>query len=61
MCHFLTMEDHFHEREVEAGLLSHIENVLLQLGRGFAFFGRQYSATMKASSLPQYQQALTKF
>ncbi len=39
---FLTMEDHFHERELETGLLHHIEKFLLELGRGFAFVGRQY-------------------
>ncbi len=39
---FLTMEEHFHERELETGLLTHIEKFLLELGRGFAFVGRQY-------------------
>ncbi len=42
MFDFLTMEDHFHERELETGLLTHIEKFLLELGRGFAFVGRQY-------------------
>lgn len=39
---FLTMEEPFHERELETGLLSHIQKFLLELGRGFAFVGRQY-------------------
>ena len=39
---FLTMEEPFHERELEVGLLTHIEKFLLELGRGFAFVGRQY-------------------
>ena len=39
---FLTLEEPFHERELEVGLLSHIEKFLLELGRGFAFVGRQY-------------------
>ncbi|OGS36901.1 MAG: hypothetical protein A2293_13430 [Elusimicrobia bacterium RIFOXYB2_FULL_49_7] len=39
---FLTMQDHFHERELETGLLNHIQKFLLELGRGFAFVGRQY-------------------
>ena len=39
---FLTMEEHFHERELETGLLTHLEKFLLELGRGFAFVGRQY-------------------
>ncbi len=39
---FLTLEEPFHERELETGLLRHIEKFLLELGRGFAFVGRQY-------------------
>ena len=39
---FLTLEEPFHERELETGLLAHIQKFLLELGRGFAFVGRQY-------------------
>jgi len=39
---FLTLEEPFHERELETGLLGHIQKFLLELGRGFAFVGRQY-------------------
>jgi predicted nuclease of restriction endonuclease-like (RecB) superfamily len=39
---FLTLEEPFHERELETGLLIHIQKFLLELGRGFAFVGRQY-------------------
>ncbi|GHU09346.1 hypothetical protein FACS1894158_18850 [Betaproteobacteria bacterium] len=39
---FLTLEEPFHERELETGLLVHIQKFLLELGRGFAFVGRQY-------------------
>jgi len=39
---FLTLEEPYHERELESGLLSHIQKFLLELGRGFAFVGRQY-------------------
>ncbi len=39
---FLTLEGTFHERELETGLLEHIQKFLLELGRGFAFVGRQY-------------------
>ena len=39
---FLTLDEAFHERELEAGLLRHLEKFLLELGRGFAFVGRQY-------------------
>lgn len=39
---FLTLEEPFHERELETGLLLHIQKFLLELGRGFAFVGRQF-------------------
>ncbi len=39
---FLTMAEPFHERELETGPLIHLQKFLLELGRGFAFVGRQY-------------------
>ncbi len=39
---FLTLEEPFHERELETGLIGHLEKFLLELGQGFAFVGRQY-------------------
>ena len=39
---FLTLEEPFHERELEAGLVRHLEKFLIELGQGFAFVGRQY-------------------
>ena len=39
---FLTIEEPFHERELETGLVRHLEKFLLELGQGFAFVGRQY-------------------
>lgn len=39
---FLTLQETFHERELEVGLLKHLEQFLLELGQGFAFVGRQY-------------------
>jgi predicted nuclease of restriction endonuclease-like (RecB) superfamily len=39
---FLTLEEPFHERELEVGLVGHVEKFLLELGQGFAFVGRQY-------------------
>jgi predicted nuclease of restriction endonuclease-like (RecB) superfamily len=38
---FLTIEQPFHERELETGLIQHLERFLLELGSGFAFVGRQ--------------------
>jgi len=40
---FLTLEAGFHERELETGLIAHLEKFLLELGQGFAFVGRQYN------------------
>lgn len=43
---FLTLEEPFHESELEMGLVSHVEKFLLELGQGFAFVGRQYPLTV---------------
>lgn len=45
---FLTLAEPFHERELETGLIRHLENFLLELGQGFAFVGRQYLITVGA-------------
>ncbi len=39
---FLTIRSDAHERDLEQGLLDHIQKFLLELGVGFAFVGRQY-------------------
>lgn len=39
---FLTLDAGFHEREMEVGLIAHLEKFLLELGQGFAFVGRQH-------------------
>lgn len=38
----LTFTDEYDERDIELGLIKHIEKFLLQMGAGFAFMGRQY-------------------
>ena len=38
---FLTLEEPFHERELEVNLVRHLEKFLIELGQGFAFVGRQ--------------------
>jgi predicted nuclease of restriction endonuclease-like (RecB) superfamily len=38
---FLTLEEPFRERELETGLLQHLQSFLVELGTGFAFVGRQ--------------------
>jgi len=39
---FLSLGTEAQEREVEKGLIAHIEKFLLELGEGFSFLGRQY-------------------
>jgi predicted nuclease of restriction endonuclease-like (RecB) superfamily len=39
---FLTLGDEAHERDLERGLLNHVKDFLLELGKGFAFVGSQY-------------------
>lgn len=38
----LTFTEEYDERDVEIGLIKHIEKFLIQMGAGFAFMGRQY-------------------
>jgi len=45
---FLTLEEPFRERELESGLVRHLEKFLLELGQGFAFVGRQYLVSVGA-------------
>lgn len=46
---FLTLGDDAQERHLEAGLLTHIREFLLELGQGFAFVGSQYLLTVGES------------
>ncbi len=39
---FLTLGNDAHERDLERGLLNHVRDFLLELGKGFAFVGSQY-------------------
>lgn len=38
---FLTLREDAHERELERGLVEHVQKLLLEMGAGFAFVGRQ--------------------
>ena len=38
---FLTLADGAHEQEIEQSMLNHIQRVLLEFGKGFAFVGKQ--------------------
>ncbi|WP_295584959.1 PDDEXK nuclease domain-containing protein [uncultured Lamprocystis sp.] len=46
---FLTLQAGFQERELETSLVRHLEKFLIELGRGFAFVGRQYHVTVGES------------
>lgn len=39
---FLAVTKPFNERDIETQLIGHITKFLLELGRGFAFIGRQF-------------------
>jgi predicted nuclease of restriction endonuclease-like (RecB) superfamily len=39
---FLTLDKEAREKDIEQGLIDHIQHFLLELGKGFAFLGRQY-------------------
>lgn len=39
---FLTMTQSYNEQDIELQLIEHISKFLLELGKGFAFVGRQY-------------------
>jgi predicted nuclease of restriction endonuclease-like (RecB) superfamily len=39
---FLTVQEQARERDIEEGLMEHIQRFLLELGQGFSFVARQY-------------------
>ncbi|OGN64662.1 MAG: hypothetical protein A3E80_02170 [Chlamydiae bacterium RIFCSPHIGHO2_12_FULL_49_9] len=39
---FLTLSEKAQEKEIEQGLIDHLQKFLLELGQGFAFIARQY-------------------
>ena len=39
---FLTLHKEYLEKDLEAGLVKHIQKFLIELGQGFAFVGQQY-------------------
>lgn len=46
---FLTLQKGYAEKDLEQGLVSHIQKFLLELGDGFAFIGRQYHLEISGS------------
>lgn len=43
---FLTIAEKAKEKEIEQGLIDHIQHFLIELGKGFAYLGRQYHLTV---------------
>ena len=42
----LTFTEQYDERDVEIGLVEHVQQFLMEMGAGFAFMGRQYHITV---------------
>ena len=42
----LTFTDEYNERDIEIGLVKHVEQFLVEMGAGFGFMGRQYHITV---------------
>lgn len=42
----LTFTNEYNERDVEIGLVKHVEQFLVEMGAGFGFMGRQYHITV---------------
>ena len=47
----LTFTDQYNERDVEIGLVNHVEKFLVEIGAGFAFMGRQYHIEVSGDGL----------
>lgn len=45
----LTFTEQYNERDVEIGLVNHVEKFLVEMGAGFAFMGRQYHIEVSGS------------
>jgi len=43
---FLTIDSQARERDIEQGLMAHIQRFLIELGQGFSFVGQQYHVTV---------------
>lgn len=43
MFDFIAMSEKMQEREIEKGLITHLKSFMMELGKGFAYFGNQYN------------------
>ena len=46
---FLNLDEKFQEKDIENQLIIHVQKFLLELGKGFAFVGRQYHLNISES------------
>ena len=46
---FLSLAHDYNERDLEQGLIDNVQKTLLELGKGFAFIGRQYHLEISAT------------
>lgn len=44
---FLSLTENYKEKELEKGLTDHIQKFLIELGKGFAFVGKQYELNVE--------------
>jgi predicted nuclease of restriction endonuclease-like (RecB) superfamily len=47
---FIMLTDEAKEREIEQGLMAHIQKFLIELGEGFAFIGKQVPLTVEGTT-----------
>lgn len=47
---FISLTENYEERELEKGLIDHIQKFLVELGKGFAFVGKQYELKIENTS-----------
>lgn len=48
---FITLHENYVEKDLEEGLVAHIQKFLLELGQGFSFMGRQYPIIIEEDTL----------
>lgn len=46
---FLSLANDYNEHDIEQGLIDNVQKMLLELGKGFAFVGRQYHLEVSAT------------
>lgn len=52
---FLSLSQRFTEREVEQKLVAHVNDLILELGKGFAFIGNQVTELLSHDETPSFR------